>query len=311
MLKKIAFATLCASLFAGIVPAMNAQQRFGNKPDSAAESSRRETIIIRCTYWARPQNAEPVPPLFYRDGNDYLPFIITEMAFVKAYEYHGSRVFKLYRKATEEEIEQRKSQGLKKSEREYIEYAQIEIPPGLKDVGVLIPGSLKTAKPRVFNFDESFFPKGSTMIYNLSPTPFRMGFAPQKSREGAMEPQSAELQPGTFWVTRPVKTDMRLNVRVAVPVAKEIDPKGWKTVYSSSGMFLPTTRSVFFALPSAKTTADGAPRIEFRQLSVVPKPPPPPPKVSDDKPDGKKSKKSRDGKKSPDGKKPESPRRRV
>ena len=285
MLKKFALLALCASLFAGSVPALNAQQRRARTTEDI-EAARRATIVLRCTYWTHARSGEPVPPLFYRDGSDYLPFFITEMAFVKAYEYRGPLPFTLYRKATAEEIEQRKEQGAKKSELEYIPYAQIPIPEGMKDVGILIPGALGRAKPQVFNFDESFFPKGSVMVQNLTQTAFRMGFAPPKSKAETAQPQSAELQPGMFWITKPVKTKTPLNVRVAVPAKDE--ESGWKTVYSSSGIFLPTTRSVIFAIPSAKKADDGAPRVDFRQLSVVPKPPPPPKVDEDDKPDSKK-----------------------
>lgn len=286
MLKKFVLLALCASLFAGTVPALNAQQR---RPRTAEEidAARHATVVLRCTYWTHVRSGEPVPPLFYRDGKDYLPFVITEMAFVKAYEYRGPLPFVLYRKATAEEIEQRKEQGVRKSELEYIPYAKIPIPEGMRDVGVLIPGDLRTAKPRVFNFDESFFPKGSVMVQNLTQTPFRMGFAPPKSKAQTAEPQSAELQSGMFWITKPVKTKTALNVRVAVPARDE--ESGWKTVYSSSGVFLPTTRSVIFAIPSAKQADDGAPRVDFRQLSIVPKPPP---QKADDgeKPNPKKGK---------------------
>lgn len=295
MLKHISLFAACLLAFAGTAVVSEAQQR------SNTEESERVSVVLRCAY-VSPDSAKNTEALFYKVGRDYKPFFISVMAFVRAYEYRGPLPFVLYRKASEQEMQQRKEQGVRGADLEYIPYAKINIPAGLQDVGVLIPGTLLGTKPIIFNFDEKRFPLGSMMVLNMTKTPIQFGLAPKakKGETAPMPPQIAELPSGGEWITKPVKSRTVMNIRAAVPAKDE--PNGWKVVYASSGTFREMTRSVLFIMPSQKVGSDGTIRLDFRQANVVPKPPPPP---KDD--DGKKAR----GKKGEKKSEKKSGRRRV
>lgn len=297
MFKRISFLAICALAFAGLPLVAQAQQR--GRLASASEA-KHTTVVVRCSYWTQPGQVRKTEPLFYLDGRDYEPFVITDMAFVRAYEYRGPNPMVLYRKASPEEIIQRQEEGFSKSELEYIPYAKIAIPEGMRDVGVLIPGNIQTAKPVVFDFSEKVFPQGSMMVLNMCKVPVQFGLAAPRSKAKLMAPQGVELPVGGRWITKAVKERISLNIRAAVPAKSEAS--GWKTVFSSSGVFRPTTRSVLFVLQSnapKKGDDDGLPNLEFRQASVAPKPIAPPPSADD-----KDSKKSRGKDSQKDDKKP-------
>lgn len=280
MLKYFSLFVACVLAFTGTVAVANAQQRL------SSEESERVTVVLRCSY-ASPESSKNTEPLFYKVGREYKPFSITVMAFVRAYEYRGPLPFVLYRKASEQEVLQRKEQGVRGADLEYIPYTQINIPAGLRDVGILIPGSLKGSKPVVFDFNETLFPVGSMMVINMTKTPIQFGLAQKvkKDEPATMAPQVAELPSGGRWITKPVKTRTILNIRAAVPDKSQAS--GWKTVYANSGTFREMTRSVLFVVPSQKLGDDGTPRLDFRQANVVPKPPP---KEDDAKKPGEKRK---------------------
>lgn len=296
MLKKIPFFVACLLAFAGTPVISEAQQRL------SSEESEHATVVLRCSY-ASPESAKNTEALFYKVGREYKPFFITVMAFVRAYEYRGPLPFVLYRKASEQEIMQRREQGIRGEELEYIPYAKINIPAGLRDVGVLIPGNLQTAKPIVFDFNEKLFPIGSMMVLNMTKTPIQFGLASPKGKTASVPPQAVELPVGGRWITNPVKSRTVLNIRAAVPAPGEAS--GWKVIYSNSGTFREMTRSVLFVMPSQKVGDDGTPRIEFRQANVVPKPPPPPKEAEN----GKKTRGNQRGNDKKEEKKPR--RRRV
>lgn len=298
MLKHITLLAACFLAFAGTAVVSEAQQRL------SSEEADHANVVLRCSYASPDTGKQNKEALFYKVGRDYKPFFITVMAFVRAYDYSGPLPFVLYRKATEQEMIQRKEQGVRGADLEYVPYTKISIPSGLNDVGVLIPGTLLGSKPIVFDFNEKRFPVGSMMVLNMTKTPIQFGLAPKakKGETPTMAPQVVELPVGGRWITKSVKSRTILNIRAAVPASGEAS--GWKVIYSNSAMFRETTRSVLFVLPSEKVGEDGTPRLEFRQASVVPKPPPPPKTDDDDKkPRGKK----KDDKKS--DKKPN--RRRV
>ncbi len=284
MLKHISLFAACLLAFTGTVVEADAQQR------TSVEESENVSVVLRCSY-ASPDSAKNTEALFYKVGREYKPFFITVMAFVRAYEYRGPLPFVLYRKASEQEMLQRKEQGVRGADLEYVPYAKISIPAGLRDVGVLIPGNLLSAKPIVFNFDEKKFPVGSMMVLNMTKTPIQFGLAPKakKGETATMPPQVVELPSGGQWITKPVKSRTVMNIRAAVPSAKEAN--GWKVIYANSGTFREMTRSVLFVMPSQKAGEDGTIRLDFRQANVVPKPPPP----KDD--DGKKTRGNKNDKK--------------
>lgn len=272
MLKHIFVCIACILAFAGMPLVSEAQQRAGVK------ESGRASLALRCSY-ASPESAKDTVDLFYKDGREYKPFFITVMAFVRVYEYRGPLPFVIYRKASEQEIAQRKEQGIRGADLEYVEYAKIPLPAGLRDVGVLIPGDLRTSRPIVFDFDEKVFPLGSMMVLNMTNQPVQFGLAAPKGKENTIAPQVMELPgPGGRWITRPVKSRSVLNIRAAVPAAS-----GWKMVYSSSAIFRETTRSVLFVMPSAKVDSEGTYYLEFRQANVVAKPPPEPKETGEKK----------------------------
>lgn len=281
MLKHISLLAASFLAFAGTAVVSEAQQ------SASAEEAEHATVVLRCSY-ASPDAGKNTEALFYKVGREYKPFFITVMAFVRAYEYRGPLPFVLYRKATEQEMLQRKEQGVRGADLEYVPYAKISIPSGLRDVGVLIPGGLLSSKPVVFDFNEKLFPVGSMMVLNMTKTPIQFGLAP-KAKKGEVpttEPQVVELPSGGRWITKPVKSRTVLNIRAAVPAPGEAD--GWKVIYSNSGTFREMTRSVLFVMPSQKVGNDGTPRLDFRQANVVPKPPPPPKEEDDKKSRGNK-----------------------
>lgn len=290
MFKRIFFLALCSLALAGLPMVAQAQQRGRSSTTADAGYT---TVVVRCSYWTEPGQVRKTEPLFYLDGREYLPFVITDMAFVRAYEYRGPNPMILYRKATPEEILQRQAEGVSKSELEYIPYAKIPFPSGMRDVGVLIPGDVQTASPVVFDFSENVFPLGSMMVLNMCNFPLQMGLAPSRSKAQTMAPQAVQLPAKGRWVTKAVKERIPLNIRAAVPAKGEAS--GWKTVFSSSGIFRPTTRSVLFVMPSAQAqkSDDGLPAVQFRQASVAQKPVAPPPSVDDE--DTKKSRKGAKG----------------
>lgn len=297
MLKHISLFAACMLAFAGTAVVSEAQQR---SRTASADVERHASIILRCTYWTQAGQADK-EALFYKDGREFKPFIVTEMAFVRAYDYRGPLPFVLYRKATEQEMLKRKEEGVRGTELEYVPHAKINIPAGMRDVGVLIPGNIQTAKPVVFDFSADAFPMGSMMILNMTRTPVNFGLAAPKGKTASVPPQSAQLPVAGRWVTKPVKSRTVLNVRAAVPSSEEAS--GWKMAYASSAIFRETTRSVLFVLPG-ELADDGTPRLQFRQANVV-SAPPPPPKTEDKKPKGRQDKnKEKEKEKKP-------PRRRV
>lgn len=298
MLKRISLLAFCVLAFVGLPSFANAQQR--GRLSNADESSR-STVVVRCSYWTQPGQTRKAQVLYYLNGRDYEPFFIADMAFVRAYEYRGPTPIPLYRKATEAEIAQRRAEGVSKSELEYIEVAKIPT-KGLRDIGVLIPGELTSSKPVVLDFSESRFPLGSMMVLNMCPTPIQFGLAVPKNKPQTLPPQAVQLSPGGLWTTKAVKERTALDIRAAVP-----EGAGWKTVFSSAGVFHPGRRSVLFVMESARKRSDGLPALEFRQASVAPKPIAPVPEADD----GKKGSRTKGGK-NPKSDKPARPKpRRV
>lgn len=293
MLKRISCFVSCVLALIALPTFANAQQRGAL---SSSDESSHATVVVRCSYWTDPGSERKTEPLYYLNGRDYEPFLIADMAFVRAYEYRGPTPIPLYRKATEEEIAQRKAEGVSKSELEYIQVATIPT-KGLRDIGVLIPGELTGKNLQVFDFSEAKFPLGSMMVLNLCPAPIQFGLATPKNKPQTTAPQAVQLPPKGIWVTKAVKERTALDIRAAVP-----DGASWKVVFSSAGVFHPGRRSVLFVIPSTKKKRDdGLPALEFRQASVAPKPVAPAPETGD----GKKGSRSKDGKKS----KPDKPKR--
>ncbi len=270
ILRKLQVLIICTLAFAGTLSVAQAQQRGSANTREATASH--GNVIVRFTYWIGTNVKEQ--EFFYKDGKDYKPLLITQMAFVKAYKYRGEIPMGVYRKATESEIAQRREQGIKGADLEYVEYAKVNIPNGIKDAGILLPGDLKTVKPIVFDFDEKKFPQGATMVMNMSGMPVRGAFAEADNDEGAAKtfndgkPQSFELKNGDRWVSTRVKDYTILDMRLAVPFSG--DASGWRMVFASSAVFHATTRSVIFVLPSSKRQLEGRPpSVEIRQAQVA------------------------------------------
>ncbi|MCR5184053.1 MAG: hypothetical protein K6B46_05055 [Opitutales bacterium] len=258
-LKIFFVAALAATVFSS---AVFAQQSRGN-----ASSAKAHGIIVRASYWqdARSKNQEA---LFYKDGRDYLPFMITQMAFLKAYAYSGPLPMMLYRKATAEEIEKRKEEGVPKSDLEYIEYAKIPLREGMKEVGVLIPGDIRTATPAIFDFSESAFPQGSLLFVNMSSKTIRgnIDLADRNDPDcGKYEMQNFEISPRGLARSREVSGRAILEVKLATLLENV-----WKMTYSSQLILNPEMRSVVFIIP--KKDKKGNDRLDIQSASVAPLP---------------------------------------
>ena len=149
----------------GLLSALTAEAQARRGLGSATAT---DTVIFRCAYWEKPANA---PQLFVKEGKDYVYLNVLKMAFARPYKYRGALPIPVYRKATPEEVAQRKSEGVKASDLEYIPLFTIN-PRGMKDIGVIfLPGALerKTEDTQlVFDYSEKSFPYGSIRVLNFS-----------------------------------------------------------------------------------------------------------------------------------------------
>lgn len=267
MFKTLKIFSMIALALLVATPMTLAQQRRGNASEQQ-EPQKLRGIIVRAAYWqgAKAQNKEA---LFYKDGREYLPFRVTEMAFLKAYGYRGPLPMQLFRKATPEEIEARKANGVAKNDLEYVEYAKIPLREDMKEVGVLIPGDIRSSNPAVFDFSEKAFPQGSLLFVNMSAQPIRgnIDLADRTNPDGGKyEVQNFELQPRNLARSRKVDARAILEVKLATPAENKV----WKLAFASQLILTPEMRSVVFLLP--EKDKKGRERISIVSASVAPLP---------------------------------------
>jgi len=220
----------------------------------------RATVRLRVSYWETPKNAPDV--LYYQDGAKFVPFQIYQRAFLKTVEYRGPAPITIFRKATQEEVEQRKqTAGLTKAEREYVPVFQIKT-GGLRDVAVLIlpvekVEDITEKKVLVFDYSESAFPFGSICIMNLSRHNLIGQFAPR-----GQEPQSFRLGAGKRFISAPIKERVH-----AYELSLAARVKGEPTlVFSAPALVFSSKRSLIFAM-STKTAENGVPEYSFCQIT--------------------------------------------
>jgi len=220
----------------------------------------RATVRLRISYWETPKNAPDV--LYYQDGTKFVPFQIFQRAFLKTVEYRGPAPITIFRKATAEEIEQRKqTAGLTKAEREYVPVFQIKT-GGLRDVAALIlpvekVEDITEKKVIVFDYSEAAFPFGSICVMNLSRHNLIGQFAPK-----GQEPQTFRLGAGKHFISAPIKERVQ-----AYELSLAAKVKGEPTlVFSAPALVFSIKRSLIFAM-STKTDEYGVPEYSFCQIT--------------------------------------------
>lgn len=251
---KIAFAVI----FAGTLSVVTFAQA---KPVSPTEPAH-AAVQLRIAYWQAPKGAPEV--LYYRDGSKFVPFQIFQKAFLRTIEYSGAVPIAIFRKATAEEIEQRKHMpGMSKTEREYVPVFQIKT-GALRDVGVLILPvekleDISENKVLIFDYSEAAFPYGSACIINLSRFNLLGQFSPKNQ-----EPQNFRLGAGKRFVSAPInERAVACELSLAAKVKGKEKPI---VVYSAPALFFANKRSLIFAM-ATKTDELGVPEFSICQIT--------------------------------------------
>lgn len=236
-----------------------AQARRGLGSVAATET---DTVIFRCAYWEKPANA---PQLFVKEGKDYVYLNVLKMAFARPYKYRGTLPIPVYRKATPEEIAQRKSEGVKASDLEYVPLLTIN-PRGMKDIGVIfLPGALerKTEDAQlVFDYSEKAFPYGSIRVLNFSGRALLGRLIPQGDDKKG---ENFRLKNRESFLSKPFEDERRIY---EIQLAAVVNKKPVK-VFSSAAAFYKTNRVLLFIVPADGKSAkdpNGIPQLDFRMI---------------------------------------------
>lgn len=252
--------SICLGLLALLATALPAfsQARSGATSSLDADVG---AVTFRCALWQRA--GMNIPALYIKDGNDYKMIQLFEMMFQREYKYRGALPIGIYRKATEAEKEQRKAQGIKKSEQEYVPLFAIN-PRGMKDVGViLLPGKLENKPEKeilVFDWSEKAFPYGTIRIANFS----RRGLMGQLTPQGEKKGETFKLKHGAFFSSEKLTAKRKIyELQLAALVNKQP-----QVIYSSAASFYGDARTMIFIIPDSKTKTlpDEAPKLEFRSI---------------------------------------------
>lgn len=252
----------------------------------ADDDSGYTAIRLRCALW---QPVEKLPALYFKEGREFKIFPLFVMAFQREYIYKGPTPIPVYRKATAEEVEQRKAAGVKKSELDYIPVFTID-PKGMRDIGVvLLPGKFEKKPAKeilVFDWSDRQFPYGTTRIANFS----RRGLIGQLVPRGEKSGENFKLKHGAIFTSKPLTEKRKIyELQIAALVNKQP-----QVIYSSAAAFTADTRTMVFIIPAAgiKTTDDEAPKLDFRTIRDRKRPEPKPTSKrsgNKDKPDAEKS----------------------
>ena len=264
------FFLVSAALFFCVPAAAFAQSRGARSaaPDAAKVGS----VTFRCALWQRA--GTEVPMLYVKDGNGYKLLQLFEMAFQRSFEYRGPLPIPVFRKATEAEIEQRKAEGVKAADREYIPLFFIN-PRGMKDFGVIfLPGKFEKKPEReilVFDWSERAFPYGTIRIANFSRRGLIGQLTPKDEKDKA---ENFRLRQAGMFTSAPIGAKRKIyEIQLAALVNKEP-----KVVYSSAAAFFGDTRTMIFVIPAAgeKAAPGEAPKLDFRFLKDRRRPQPAP-----------------------------------
>ncbi len=230
------------------------------------------TATLRCTFWEREKT--PPPPFFVKNGNNYQPLSAYVLTFGNAVKYRGDFPIIVYRKATDAEVAQRKAEGVKRSDLEYVPLFTIN-PCGLRDIGViLLPGTLEN-KPEnqilVFDWGESSFPTGTIRIANFSRIPLLGKLTPRGNAD-----EKFRLKHGEVYLSKPIPTERIVyDIQFATRIGKET-----VLLRSTNAVFRNNTKTMFFVIPKNRPKAGERPEIDFRMIRLLQTPEPPTPPVS-------------------------------
>ncbi len=268
-LKTLFFLVSAALCFC--VPAEVFAQSRGAR-SAAPAAAKVASVTFRCALWQRA--GTEVPMLYVKDGNDYRLLQLFEMAFQRSFEYRGPLPIPVFRKATEAEIEQRKAEGVKAADREYIPLFFIN-PRGMKDFGVIfLPGKFEKKPDReilVFDWSERAFPYGTIRIANFSRRGLIGQLTPKDEKD---KTQNFRLRQAGMFTSAPIGAKRKIyEIQLAALVDKEP-----KVVYSSAAAFFGDTRTMIFVIPAAgeKAAPGEAPKLDFRFLKDRRRPQPAP-----------------------------------
>lgn len=236
-----------------------AQSRRGVETVPASET---ETVTFRCAFWEKPASA---PQLFVKEGRNYVYLNVLKMAFARPYKYRGALPIPIFRKATQEEIAQRKAEGVKAADLEYIPLFSVN-PRGLKDIGVIfLPGALekKTDDAQlVFDYSEKAFPYGTVRVLNFSGRPLLGRLIPQNEEEKS---ENFRLKNRDGFLSKPFEGERRIY---EIQLAAIVNKKPVK-IYSSAAAFYKTNRVLLFIVPKDTQSAkdvNAIPKLDFRML---------------------------------------------
>lgn len=236
-----------------------AQSRRGNATVPAIET---DTVTFRCAYWEKPASA---PQLFVKEGRDYVYLNVLKMAFSRPYKYRGALPIPIFRKATPEEIAQRKAEGVKAADLEYIPLFSVN-PRGMKDIGVIfLPGALekKTDDAQlVFDYSEKSFPYGTVRVLNFSGRPLLGRLIPLGAEEKG---ENFRLKNRDGFLSKPFEGERCIY---EIQLAALVNKKPVK-IYSSAAAFYKTNRVLLFIVPGDSQSAkdvNAIPKLDFRML---------------------------------------------
>lgn len=243
------------------VPVAVAQSR-GNAHDDPSAVS----VLVRCAYWERPESTPQT--LFIKSRKGYRSLPVFTMAFGAPIEYRGPTPIPVCRKASEEEIEQRKAEGVKASDREYVPLFSIN-PGKLKNIGVVLlaekSGVSAGRNMLVFDWSEEAFPYGTVRIANFSKQPLIGQLLP---RDG--ETERFSLKDGGFYVSRPVGAERRVY---GIQLAAMVNQKP-EIICSTNAVFRDNSRVMLFVIPKSKPKPSEIPDIDFRSIKDYKRPTP-------------------------------------
>ena len=243
----------------GVLSAVTAeaQARRGGVP--AAET---DTVTFRCAYWEKPASA---PQLFVKEGRDYVYLNVLKMAFARPYKYRGALPIPVFSKATPEEVAQRKAEGVKAADLEYVPLLAIN-PRGMKDIGVIfLPGALerKTEDTQlVFDYSEKAFPYGSIRVLNFSGRALLGRLIPKDDEKKG---ENFRLKNREAFLSKPFDDERQIY---EIQLAAVVNKKPTK-VYSSAAAFYKTNRVLLFIVPADSKSAkdpNGIPQLDFRMI---------------------------------------------
>ncbi len=238
----------------------------------AAVPAERDTVRFRCAYLDASQQSDE--KLFVKERKGFRLLNLGVMAFLGEYSYSGALPVPIFRKATPEEIEQRKKDPLvPKAEVEYVRVYELD-PHGMNYFGAILlpsPSGKAFEKPLIFDLNPKAFPPGAVRIYNFS----RRTVGVKYEVQGEPKTQSAlTIRHQDSAITPATTSDSGMfELRAFVKLEKT---QPLQEVFRTVGVVQKKHRYCAFLLPDSRETKrnGGNVALTCRTIKIVPLAPP-------------------------------------